>query len=134
MSIPTEIINNIAINYINIHDNYLISKQIDIERNNKIKKAINTINKYIYKHILELRIYMDINYYQIPRLMYKKFYPLKDRKKLMLLTLGMVFNDSHSYHRELFNDVLNNPNHLVLNFNKVIDSLELHELTIIGWD
>ncbi len=133
MSIPEEIYNDILINYSNVQDNYLISKYIENKRNIKMKNAIKLINKHIYKYILDMRICMDINYYHTPKIHYKKFYPLRDRKKMMVLALDMVQNDDYYYRSDLYDDILANPNHLVFNFNKFIDSLEMDELAYIGW-
>ena len=133
MNIPEFIYNDILINYINIHDNYLISQYIKKERDNKTNKAINIINKLIYKHISDFRISVNLNHYYIPKIYYKKFYPLKYRKDLMLTALEMKFNENYQYQKELYDDILKNPNHLVINFNKLIDSMSYDDLMLIGW-
>ena len=133
MNIPEFIYNDILINYNNIHENYLISKYIEKERNIKINKSILIINKLIYKHISEFRISMDLNHYHTPKIYYKKFYPLKYRKNLILTALEMSFNENYEYQKELYDDILKNPNHLVINFNKFIDSMSYEDLMIIGW-
>jgi hypothetical protein len=133
MNIPEFIYNDILINYTNVHDNYLISKYIKKERDIKIKKAIIKINKLIYKHILEFRIAMDMIHYHIPKIYYKKFYPFKYRKNLMLTTLEMSFNENYEYQKELYDDLLKNTNHFVINFNKFIDSMSYNDLFLIGW-
>jgi hypothetical protein len=133
MNIPEFIYNDILINYTNIHDNYLISQYIKKERDLKKNKAINIINKLIYKHISEFRISMNLNYYHTPKIYYKKFYPLSHRKDLMLTALGMSFNGNYEYKKELYDDILKNPNHLVINFNKFIDSMSYDDLMLIGW-
>jgi len=132
MSIPNEICYDILVNFTNLEDNFAISKEIEIGRNIKIN-AIKIINKYIYKYILNFRIYMDINYYDVPKIVFKKYYPLIYRKNMILSVLKMVHNESRDYQKQLYDDILINPNHLVLNFNKIIDSMEIHELAYIGW-
>ena len=133
MNIPEFIYNDILTNYINIHDNYLISQYIKKERDNKTNKAINIINKLIYKHISDFRISVNLNHYYTPKIYYKKFYPLKYRKDLMLTALEMKFNENYEYQKELYDDILKNPNHLVINFNKLIDSMSYDDLMLIGW-
>jgi hypothetical protein len=132
MQIPEIICTDILINYTNIHDNYLISKQVEKERNIKINKAIDIINRCIYKHVLEFRICMDINHYHIPKIYYKKFYPLRERENLMILGLGL-HNENFDYQKKLYDEMILNPNRLVNNFNKFIDSMPYDYLMIIGW-
>lgn len=133
MQIPEIVYTDILINYTNIHDNYLISKYIENERNLKVNKAINTINRYIYKWISEFRIAMNENNYHTPKIYYKKFYPLRDRKELMMTGLFMVNNYNYEYQKELYEEIFIKPNHLVINFNKFIDSVEYDDLMLIGW-
>jgi hypothetical protein len=132
MEIPENIYNNILINYMSIRDNYGISKYIDNKRNIKKNKAINTINKYIYKYILDLRISMETADYDTPKIYYKKFYPLKYRRALMISALKKDLDDD--YKKELYNDIIDiihNPNHLVTNFNKFIDYVVYDDLSVI---
>ena len=133
MNLPEEIYNNIIINYSNIYDNYLINKHIENQRKNTINNAIKTINKYIYKYILELRIAMDINYYQIPKIIWKKFYPLNRRKYVLSIMIKHIFKRATEYQKCLYYKILCNPKCLVENFNKFIDSIELNDLFQIEW-
>ena len=134
MQIPEIIYMDILTNYNNIHDNYLISKSIENKRNIKINRAISIINRYIYKYISDFRIAMDINHYCIPKIYYKRFYPLKERRQLILLALEVTHNENYEYQKKLYEEILIKPNHLVINFNKVIDSLSHDDLMLIGWE
>lgn len=133
MQIPEIIYTDILINYTNIHGNCLISKYIEKERILKITKSINIINRCIYKWILEFRIAMNENNYYTPKIYYKKFYPLRDRKELIMTGLLMVNNYNYEYQKELYEEIFIKPNYLVINFNKFIDSLSYDDLMLIGW-
>lgn len=133
MSVPEDIYTIILVKYTNVQYNYAICKKIEIARSYTLNKSINLINKCIYKHIANFRIEMDYNYFYMPKVLYKRFYPLKDRISIILSILKLKDHESYDYQKELYEEILTKPNHLVLNFNKIIDTLNENDLYRIGW-
>jgi len=134
MSMPPEIYNMVLNDYLTIYDNKNINKHIESIRQKKIKSSIYKINKLLYKYIINQRHDMDIEEYYIPKLLYKKYYPLSLRKSFILLVIKK--NNLIRYNEiiNVFNIYNNNPkNKLVITFNKIIDLLSNNELFDIGW-
>jgi hypothetical protein len=133
--LPADIKYNILINYLNIHENILINKYIELNRNNKIIKAKNTIDNkllyYIYRHIKEFNIIMNDCHYHIPKNIYKKYYPLCYRKNHMEIYIKKFNNNISENIINIYNNI--NIKGIYYSFNEYIDLLTDNELFIIGW-
>jgi hypothetical protein len=136
MDIPSEICDNILSNYLTIYENKNINRNVENFRRNKIKKSINKINKLIYNHIVSLRKDMDIEYYDLPKYYYKKYYPMCERKGMIILAMNKVNLVNHNEVKKIFdiyNNDITNKISLVDTFNKIIDLINIDELNYIGW-
>lgn len=136
MDIPSEICDNILSNYLTIYENKNINHNVENFRKNKIKESINKINKLIYNHIVALRKDIDVEYYDLPKNYYKKYYPMCERKGMIILAMKKVNLVNHDEVKRLF-DIYNNDTtnkiSLVDTFNKIIDLISIDELNYIGW-
>lgn len=136
MNIPSEICDNILSNYLTIYDNKNINHSVENFRKNKIKKSINKINKLIYNYIVAFRKDMNVDEYDVSKYYYKKYYPLRYRKSMIILSMTKINLVNHDEVKKLFdiyNNDITNKISLVDTFNKIIDLINIDELHYIGW-
>lgn len=126
--IPSEILDDIIINYLSIYDNKNINSYYQKKRNQLIKKNYIIINNYIYRHI---KINVHPEFYS--KTFLKKYYPLIYRKAMMELTIKKI----HAEPRFLvLIEILIQgikKNGLVVSYNRYIDLVDLNTLYIVGW-
>jgi hypothetical protein len=133
--LPNEIINNILIEYTSIFSNKGINKYIENQRNKKIKKSLNIINKIISRYMITRRYAIDYyeDSYYIPKIYWKKYYPLSERKYFLYLVMKQNLN-RYDEINNIYNDFLKNTSkNITITFNKIIDLLNNEELFSIGW-
>lgn len=125
-TISAENVDNI-ISYLKPRDKLLINSKY---RKEAITQSKEKIRKIITKWLLSYSEEMDNNYYNVPKIVYKKYYPLKYREafieKVLDITAGnMKYN--------IVCDILNEYTSLVDKFNHIIDILSEDEMFSIGW-
>jgi len=98
-----------------------------------IMKSKEKIKRVIKKWAIGYSIYMDNDYYEIPKIIYKKYYPIKYRQSFIETALDLlIFQDNNRY--MLISEYMLDTNlSLVESFNKSIDLLSERELFFIGW-
>lgn len=125
---------NITIENIDIIFSYLKPKEKLFINSKYRTQAINQskekIRKITYKWLLDYNEQIDNNYYYVPKIIYKRFYPLKYRISFIEKVLDM-FAGSIKYN--FVCDILNEYSSLVEQFNHIIDILSDDELFCIGW-
>jgi hypothetical protein len=135
-NIPTEITNNIILNYLTIYDNKYINKYIEHHRNLKIYNAMVLIRRSFYNYYIDYQNAITNNEYYIPKIHYKRFFPMYLRYKYIL---EIIEYDGHinieRYHQimELYILYKSKKKSLITTFNQIIDILSYDELLFLGW-
>lgn len=87
----------------------------------KIANAKATIRRAVYNWKMDHKIAMNVNYFQIPKIVFKRFYPLNMRKVFIECALDLLAED---FERSVTK----------FEFNDIIDILTEEELDTIGWN
>lgn len=95
-----------------------------------IKSSKEKIRKAVKKWINYYRGIMDVDYYHIPKLAYKRCYPLKYRQSFLEEVMDMLAPCDERY-LEVCEYVWEES--LVDSFNKTVDLLSEDELFVLGW-
>lgn len=135
-NIPTEITNNIILNYITIYENKHINKYIEHHRNLKIYNAMVLIRRSFFNYYIDYKNAMADNEYYIPKQYYKRFFPLNLRYKYILEIIeydGHINIERYNKIMELYILYKSKKKSLVTTFNQIIDILSYDELLFLGW-
>ena len=100
-------------------------------KNEVLKNSKKNIRKYILKWCLAYSKQMDSAEFNIPKNVYKRFYPLKYRQAFMEEVFDLLVEDCERY--KIVSNVINGDGSLVENFNLIVDVLTESELFMIGW-
>ncbi len=125
-SLPITAVDDI-VSYLLPSEKMKISKKYETEVINLSKEKIR---KCVSAWALKYKQNMDNNYYHIPKLDYKMFYPLKYRQSFIETVLDLLVEDEERYEQVCQYFVSES---LVTAFNKSIDLLSADELFTIGW-
>ena len=128
-SLPITSIDNI-VSYLKPKEQMIISDKYKFIA---IMKSKEKIRKVFKKWATGYSISMNIDYYEIPKIIYKKYYPMKYRQSFVETALDLlVSNDKHRYN--LIASYMSDKNlSQVESFNKSVDLLSESELFHIGW-
>ncbi len=131
MQIPNVIEDMIFKDYLTINDIKFINKYTHNIFQIKKNKAQHIIYKYVFKYIKGYQHVQNIDYYHIPKYIYKKYYPLKYKQEFIHKA---SIQPSLTYQNKLLIDELINSNiSIVSRFNTCIDILSESQLYNIGW-
>ena len=98
-----------------------------------IMKSKEKIKRVIKKWAIGYSIYMDNDYYEIPKIIYKKYYPIKYRQSFIETALDLLISQDNNRYMLISEYMLDTNLSLVESFNKSIDLLSERELFFIGW-
>ena len=120
---------DIIISYLKPVEKKDISKKY---RKEVIYQSKEKIANCVCKWLDSYKNYMDFNYYNIPRIVYKKHYPMIYRNAFIESALDET-TDTEKY--EQIMNIINSDNisSKSIKFNKIIDILSDEDLFSIGW-
>lgn len=99
-------------------------------REETIKESKEKIRRITTKWLLSYSKEMDNNYYHVPIIVYKKFYPLKYRGAFIEKVLD---NLAGNMKYGIVCDIIEEYDSLVDQFNHIVEILSDDELFCIGW-
>ncbi len=128
-SLPITSIDNI-VSYLKPKEQMVISDKYKFIA---IMKSKVKIRKVVAQWVIGYSISMNIDYYEIPKIVYKKYYPMKYRQSFIETALDLlVSQDKERYN--LIADYMSDENlSQVQSFNNSVDLLTERELFFIGW-
>lgn len=125
-TISIDIVDNVF-SYLKPKDKLLINSKY---REQAINQSKEKIRKITTKWLLSYSEEMDNNYYHVPKIVYKKYYPLRYRQSFIEKVLDMT---ACNIKYGIVCDIIEEYDSLVDQFNNIIDILSDDEMFCIGW-
>ena len=132
-NIPEDILTIILHNYLYIHDTKYINKSFYNKYTMEQEKAKKIIYKYVYKYMKEYENSQNIDFFRIPKHVYKKYYPMCYRQTFIISAFNHIYSINDIERSQQLHDLMTSNNSIIFRFNKCIDLLNGEELYIIGW-
>lgn len=99
-------------------------------RNEAINESKEKIRRITTKWLLSYREEMDNNYFNVPIIVYKKYYPLKYRMNFIEKVLD---NLAGNMRYGIVCDIIEEYDSLVDQFNHIVEILDDEQLFLLGW-
>ncbi len=99
-------------------------------RNEAINESKEKIRRITTKWLVSYREEMDNNYFNVPIIVYKKYYPLKYRMNFIEAVFDEIAGDIKY---GIVCNILEEYNSLVDRFNHIVEILSEEQLFNIGW-